>query len=70
MALERLGAGADGVHSYSSFTISEEDLPRAIALHRKFFNSLRSLVNESEPPERVVLYSGQLLPLDEAAKSA
>jgi hypothetical protein len=69
VALERLQGGADGVHSFDLFTVAEQDLPRLRALHDEFFAAMRSLVAESSPPERVVLYSAHLLALDQQGAS-
>jgi hypothetical protein len=66
VAADRLEAGAEGVHAFNLFAVAERDLPRLRALHREFFAAMRTLVNQSSPPERVLLYAAQLMPLDTA----
>lgn len=63
VALERLEAGATGIHAFNLFSIAERDLPEAHALHAEFFEKLRSLVAGSTP-ERVLIYSAQMLRID------
>jgi hypothetical protein len=53
------------VHAFNLFTVAERDLAKLRALHAEFFERLRALVAGSQPPERVVLYTGQLVALDE-----
>lgn len=64
-ALERLGAGAPGIFSYNVFAVSEPDFARINDLYRAYFRQVRSIIAQSEPSERVVLASLQLLPLDQ-----
>src|SRR5690606_16990526 len=64
VALERLSDGADGIFSYNVFAVSEADLRRIQDLYRAYFRQVRSIIAQSEPSERVVLASLQLLPLD------
>jgi transcriptional regulator with XRE-family HTH domain len=65
VAVERLARGVPGVHAFNLFTIAEGDVPKLRELHLDFFNRLRALASESSPSERVVLYAGQIVPLDE-----
>ncbi len=66
VAMERLGAGAPGVYSYNVFAVSEKDLERIRDLYRAYFRQVRAIIGQSEPSERVVLASLQLLALDRA----
>lgn len=68
VAVQRLATGAEGIHAFNLFAIAERDIPRFRELHREFFERLRALANESEPSERVMLYSGQLLALDASSR--
>lgn len=63
VAFERLRAGSEGIFSYNVFSVSEADHERLRELHRAFFQELRSIVAQSEPAERVLLASAQLVPL-------
>jgi transcriptional regulator with XRE-family HTH domain len=63
VALRRLREGRPGLWSYNVFTVSEADLARLEELQRAYYRSLRALVAESEPAERVVLVNLQLVPL-------
>lgn len=63
VALARLRAGTDGIFSYNVFSVSEADYERLRELHRAYFQELRSIVARSEPSERVLLASAQLVPL-------
>lgn len=64
VALERLRAGEEGIFSYNVFAVSEADFQRINDLYRATFRQVRSIIGQSEPSERVVLFSLQLLPLD------
>jgi len=65
VALDRLGAGKPGIFSYNVFAVSAADLNRISDLYRAYFRQVRSIIAQSEPSERVVLASLQLLPLDQ-----
>lgn len=67
VASERLALGDPGVNAYNLFAIAERDLPQVLELHREMFERLRALVAGSEPSERVVLYSAQIVELDRRA---
>jgi transcriptional regulator with XRE-family HTH domain len=67
LALSRLGGGANGIFSYNVFAVSHADLLRIQDLYRAYFRQVRSIIAESQPSERVVLATLQLLPLDAAA---
>lgn len=64
-ALERLVAGTPGIFSYNVFAVSAADFARINDLYRAYFRQVRSIIAQSEPSERVVLASLQLLPLDQ-----
>jgi transcriptional regulator with XRE-family HTH domain len=64
VASERLARGDPGINAYNLFAIAERDLPQVLELHREMFERLRALVAGSEPSERVVLYSAQIVELD------
>ncbi|MBT3221241.1 MAG: DUF4423 domain-containing protein [Proteobacteria bacterium] len=63
-ALDRLQKGGDGRFAYNVFSISQADYEQLKVLHGAYFRSLRALVADSHPPERVVLANVQLVPLD------
>ena len=63
-ALERIGAGSDGLFSANLFTVSEADLERLRELQRTFFRQLRAIVAASQPAERVVIANVQLFGLE------
>jgi len=67
VALSRLDQGATGISSYNVFAVSEKDLATINDLYRAYFRQIRAIIAQSEPSERVVLASMQLLPLDESA---
>lgn len=64
VALERLEGGATGIHAFNLFSIAERDVPGVHALHAEFFEKLRALVARSNPAERVLIYSAQMLRID------
>lgn len=66
LALERLEAGQPVSAAYNVFAVSEFQLRRLHALHDAYFQAVRSLVAEDEPPECVALVSLQLLRLGQA----
>jgi DNA-binding transcriptional regulator YiaG len=63
VALDRLRAGADGSWAYNVFSVSEDQLRRITELHNAYFQALRAVVAEDEPPECVALVHLQLLRL-------
>jgi DNA-binding phage protein len=66
VALGRLDQGASGISSYNVFAVSEKDLATIDDLYRAYFRQIRAIIAQSEPSERVVLASMQLVALDEA----
>lgn len=63
VALERQERPDSGLFSYNVFAVSEADLVRIQDLQRAYFRQMRSIIAASEPSERVVLASLQLVPL-------
>ncbi|MGC4086496.1 MAG: DUF4423 domain-containing protein [Polyangiaceae bacterium] len=63
-ALSRLGSGQAGIFSYNVFAVSAADFARINDLYRAYFRQVRSIIAQSEPSERVVLATLQLLQLD------
>lgn len=70
VGLERLNLGQSGVFSYNVFAVSEKDLMTITDLYRAYFRQIRSIIAQSEPSERVVLASLQLVPLDNPTDTA
>jgi hypothetical protein len=68
VALERLERPDSGLFSYNVFAVSEADLKRIEDLQRAYFRQMRSIIAASEPSERVVLASLQLVALDDPAR--
>jgi hypothetical protein len=64
VALERVERGQRGM-MYNLFSVSQKDLARLRELQKAYFTELRSIVAQSEPVERVVLATVQLLDLGE-----
>ncbi len=64
-ALRRFDDGAKGAFGYNLFTISKTDYERLKALYLNYFESMRHLVSTSSPGEKLVLFCGQLVELDE-----
>ena len=66
VALERFTSGrlGDGLFSYNLFNISATDFRKVRALHLRYYNELRSIVQASQSNDRVVLVNQQLIPLD------
>jgi transcriptional regulator with XRE-family HTH domain len=63
LAVERVQDKSDNVFSFNLGTLAERDLERVRALHRRYFNELRTIIAESEPPETVLLANVQLIRL-------
>jgi len=64
LALDRLDRQQpDDVFSFNLGTLAVGDLERVRDLHRRYFNELRTIIAESEPPEAVLLANIQLLRL-------
>jgi len=61
---ERLLRDADGQFSWSVFAVSETDYERIRALHVKYMQSLRQIIDESDPSEVVAVVNVQLFRLD------
>lgn len=70
LAVSRLSRDGDGIFSYNVFAVSEADLRRIEDLYRAYFRQVRSIIAQSEPSERVVLATLQLLALDGAPRPA
>jgi hypothetical protein len=70
LAVSRLAADSGGIFSYNVFAVSAEDLRKIEDLYRAYFRQVRSIIAQSQPSERVVLATLQLLSLDSAASSA
>jgi hypothetical protein len=64
VALERFQQGHRGM-IYNLFGVSAKDLARLRELQKAYFNELRAIVAQSQPVERVVLATVQLLDLGE-----
>lgn len=64
VALGRLERPESGLFSYNVFAVSEADLQRIQELQLAYFRQMRAIVAQSEPSERVVLASLQLVALD------
>lgn len=66
VALDRLRDGAEGAWAYNVFSVSEGQLQRIVELHNAYYQALRAVVAEDEPPTCVALVHLQLLRLDAA----
>ncbi len=66
MALDRVERGERGM-MYNLVSVSAKDLERMRELQKAYFNELRTIVAQSQPIERVVLATVQLLDLGERA---
>jgi hypothetical protein len=66
VALDRLAEPESGLFSYNVFAVSSADLERLRDLQRAYFRQMRSIIAASEPSERVVLASLQMVALDES----
>lgn len=64
VALERVDRGRRGM-MYNLISVSEKDLGRLRELQKAYFNELRTIVAQSQPIERVVLATVQLIDLGE-----
>ncbi len=64
VALSRLQQPESGLFSYNVFAVSEADLQRIQELQLAYFRQMRAIIADSEPSERVVLLSLQLVALD------
>lgn len=60
----RLAAGSEGLYSWSVFAVSREDYERVRALHVRYMQALRQIVDASRPSEVVALANVQLLALE------
>ncbi len=63
-ALDRIESGHEHTLSYNLFSVSAADLVRVEEAYRAFFQQMRSIIAESTPNQRVVLFSAQLVPLE------
>lgn len=64
LALERLQAPESGLFSYNVFAVSDVDFARIQELQLAYFRQMRAIIAESEPSQRIVLASQQLVALD------
>lgn len=60
---DRLAHHEDGLFSWSVFALSREDFARLQALHVRYMNTLRQLVDASQTTEMVAAVNVQLFPL-------
>lgn len=67
LAVSRLAGHSEGIFSYNVFAVSAEDLRKIEDLYRAYFRQVRSIIAQSQPSERVVLATLQLLSLDAAS---
>jgi len=70
LAVSRLAGDGAGIFSYNVFAVSAQDLRKIEDLYRAYFRQVRSIIARSEPSERVVLATLQLVSLDSAASGA
>jgi transcriptional regulator with XRE-family HTH domain len=70
VALKRLADKDRGLLSYNVFAVSEADLVRIQELQLAYFRQMRGIIAQSEPSERVVLASLQLVALDATGTGA
>ncbi|MBN2196471.1 MAG: DUF4423 domain-containing protein [Polyangiaceae bacterium] len=64
LALDRVEAGCEHTLSYNLFSVSVADYHRIQELYRAFFQQMRAVIAESQPNERVVLFSTLMVPLE------
>jgi transcriptional regulator with XRE-family HTH domain len=64
LGLQRLSAQAEGVFSYNAFVVSDAEFEALQGLHRKYYRTLRSIVEASTVGDRVVVVNLQLFALD------
>jgi len=64
VALERIESGHEHTLSCNLFSVSAADLVRIEEAYRAFLRQMRSIIAESSPNQRVVLFSGQLVPFE------
>jgi hypothetical protein len=57
--------GTAGTFAFNLFSVSQRDLERARAIHRRYYQEMVELIRASQPNERVVLFATQLYELDE-----
>ena len=62
---QRASASSEDAFTFNLMSVSEADLERLRDLKRRYFREMRAIVAESQPNERVVLYCGQLVVLDQ-----
>lgn len=60
---ERLAEGSDGAWAYNVFAVSSGQLERIRELQAAYYQSLRSLIAEPEPPDTVALVNLQVVEL-------
>jgi len=63
-AIDALEQEAEGTFTLNLMSVSDADYERIRALTRSYFSDLRSIVAQSQPNQRVVLFCAQLLALD------
>ncbi len=64
VSLDRLSSDRDGLYSFNLCTVSEADFQRIQELQRAYYRSLRAIVAESTPSERLILTNLHLAALD------
>lgn len=60
-ALQRFDKGARGAFGYNLFTVSDKDYEALKGLYVQYFESMRHIVANSSPGEKLVLFCGQLV---------
>jgi hypothetical protein len=65
-ALDRFDRRFRGAYGYNLFAIAEADYARLTRLYTEYFAAMRKVVAESRKGDRMVLFSGQLIVLDDA----
>jgi len=60
----RIDAGADGLYSWSVISLSEADYERLQAMHVRYMQAMRQLVEQSDTPEVVAVANVQLFAFD------
>jgi transcriptional regulator with XRE-family HTH domain len=63
VALDRIRAGEGLVFSYNLFSVSTADLGRIQEAYRSFYQQMRTIIAESEPNQKVVLFGAQMVEL-------
>jgi hypothetical protein len=69
-ALRRFNHGARGAFGYNLFTISDKDYESLRALYVQYFEAMRTLIADSTPGDKLVLFCGQLVEMDGTRREA